>query len=245
MDKRISTDTINWIIIIGVILFVVEIAFFHGGVLWGTIFLGILLYVGWKNYRSIWGKIFFWIGLIGFIVSILNLIAVRFLIIVLIIMLLVDYAKSKKENNHIKPLVYIEEKNSHSQEPLIRTQPIFKQFFYGDQETDNTAYEWHDINIQGGIGDRTIDLSNTVLPNETAIVSIRHLVGNITIYIPYEVEFVIHHSAIFGRAYILNEQHHQMTNQVLSYRTKNFDTNVPRVKIITSLISGNIEVIRK
>ena len=102
-------------------------------------------------------------------------------------------------------------------------------------DTEETAYEWQDINIHGGIGDRIIDLSNTVLPEDTAVISIRHLVGNIVIYVPYEVEIMIHHSAIFGRSYILNEYIHNLMNQIISYKTKNYDTTYPRVKIITSI----------
>lgn len=243
MFKKLSTDTINWIIIIGVILFIIEIAFFHGGIIGTAIFTGFLIYIGWKNYTTLFGKISFWVGLVGFIFAVLNMIAVRFLIIVFIILLLIDYLKSSKETSRIHPTIYIEQ-NNEAKEPIIKINPIFKQIFYGNQHTEETAYEWEDINIHGGIGDRIIDLSNTVLPEETAVISIRHLVGNIVIYVPYEVEIMIHHSAIFGRSYILNEFNHNLMNQIISYKTENYDTNYPRVKIITSIVSGNIEVKR-
>lgn len=239
-----STNTVNLSLLIGVVLFIIEIAFFNGGVLWAGAFFGFLLYIGWKRYSSLWGKVFFWIGLIGLIIAILNMIAVRFLIIVFVVLLLIDYLKSTKEPKHIEPVLYLDDTLNVEREPLIKTEPLLKQVFYGNERTNQHAYEWNDINIQGGIGDRIIDLNNTVLPNDTAVISIRHFVGNITIYIPYETEFMIHHSAVFGRAYILNEKHHQLMNQILSYKTENFDTSIPRVKIITSIISGNVEVKR-
>lgn len=242
--KRISTDTLNWIVLIGIVLFIVEIAFFHGGVLWAAAFFGFLFYIGRKYYHELWGKISFWVGLIGLIVSVLNMIAIRFLIIVFIVLLLIDYMKQKRHVNRIEPILYVDIDAKRDKEPLIKTNPFFKQQLFGHQQTSKPAYEWHDINIHGGFGDRIIDLNDTVLPKDTAIISIRHLVGNITIYIPYDVEFAIHHSAIFGRAYILNEFDDQLMNQVLSYKTEKYDVTVPRVKIITSIASGNIEVKR-
>ena len=243
MLKKISTDTINWIVIIGVILLIIEIAFFDGGAIGSAIFSGILAFIGWKNYSKMWGKVLFWVGLIWLIFAILNMIAVRFLILAFLVLLLIDYTKSKQDPKFIEPTVYIEQ-NNENKEPVIRLHPLLRQILYGDESTSENAYEWNDINIHGGIGDRVIDLSNTVLPNDTAVVSIRHFVGNIKIYVPYEVEIMVHHSAIFGRAYILNEYHPQLMNQVLSYQTENYESTYPRIKIITSVISGNIEVKR-
>lgn len=243
MLKKISTDTINWIVIIGVILLIVEIAFFDGGPIGSAIFFGILIFIGKSNYTKMWGKVLFWFGLIGLIFAIINMIAVKFLIIALLVLLLIDYMKSKQNPIHLEPTIYIDG-NSEEKEPTIRLHPLFRQILYGDEATPHTAYEWNDINVHGGIGDRIIDLSNTVLPNDTAVISIRHLVGNIVIYVPYEVEIMVHHSAIFGRAYVLNKYHPQLINQVLSYKTENYDHTYPRIKIITSIISGNIEVRR-
>ncbi len=242
MFKRLSTDAINWVFIIGIILFIVEIIFFHGSLIVTSVFLGFLVFIGWKNYFATWGKVIFWIGLCGIAITFLNMIAVKFIIVVFIIFYLIDYAKTKN-TTYIKPHIS-DDPIIYPEEPLIKMNNGFKQILYGDERTDETAYEWHDINIQGGIGDRIIDLSNTVLPEDTAVISIRHGIGNITIYLPYETEFMMHHSAIFGRAYILHKKHLHLLNQHFSYKTEGYDTKGPRVKIITSLVSGNIEVKR-
>src|SRR5699024_12244663 len=94
----------------------------------------------------------------------------------------------------------------------------------------------------GGIGDRVIDLSNAVTLDDTAIISIRHGIGNITIYIPYDTDFMINHSAVFGRAYILNKQHEQLLYQQLYYLSE-YNTNaISRVNNDTIHITGNIVV---
>ena|SRR5699024_10275533 len=243
MFHRLSTDTLNWIIIIGVILFVIEIAFFHGGMIVAALFSGVFIYVGWKNYVQLWGKVLFWLGVVGLILSILNMLAVRFLIIAAIVLFLMNYYKSKQEKDVDTPdLPGYDEVIT---DPVIEIEPLFTHKILGDEKTDDISYQWRDVNIHGVFGDRIIDLSNTVLPNDTAIISIRHVIGNITIYIPYEVEVSIHHSSVFGRAHIFGEHHWNLMNQSFHYQTAAYNhTKQPRVKIVTSLLSGDIEVKR-
>ncbi|MEC5425001.1 cell wall-active antibiotics response protein LiaF [Virgibacillus sp. C22-A2] len=242
MFKRLDTDTLNWILIIGVILFIIELAFFHGGMIASAMFSALFIFIGWKNFTKLWGKIFFWLGIVGVVFAVLNMLAVRFLIIAAIVLFIINYSKSKKESEFIKPGLSADQEII--LDPIIKVKPLFTHRIFEDQKTDDTAYQWHDINIHGAFGDRTIDLSNTVLPNDTAVVSIRHIVGNIEIYVPYEVEVSIHHSSVFGRAHILGEHHWKLMNQSLSYKTEKYDTTLPRVKIVTSLLSGDIEVKR-
>jgi len=242
MFKRLTTDTLNWIMIIGVILFIIELTFFHGGAIFWALFSGIFTYIGWKKFAHLWGKILFWTALIGLIMSVLNMMAVRFLILVGIVLFIVHYWKSKKEVDQIEPVV--EPYTSGETLEEINITPLFDQRLFGDQETVDHAYAFRDVNIHGFFGDRMIDLSNTVLPDDTAVISIRHVLGNIEIYVPYEVEVCIHHSSVLGRATILGNYHKKLMNQTLSYQTENYDNAHQRVKIITSIISGDIEVKR-
>src|SRR5699024_7683037 len=240
--NRLSTQTVNWILVIGIILFTIEIIFFRGGLIVTAVLLGAAVYIGWKHQRDTWGKVVFWIGLIGLLITFLNMLAVRFIVIIFIILYLIDYSKTKHKRylqpeQSIDPVIV-------QDEPIVKMHPLFTQMLYGDQKAESNAFEWRDINIHGGIGDRVIDLSNAVTLDDTAIISIRHGIGNITIYIPYDTDFMIHHSAVFGRAYILNKQHEQLLNQQLSYQTEYYPNAMTRVKIVTTLISGNIEVKR-
>lgn len=242
MFERLSTDKLNWIIMISVVLFIMEFSFFNSGLIFSALFSGICIYIGWKHFTEVWGKVLFWVGIVSLTFSILNMMAVRFLIIVVLIMLIIHYIKSKEDATHIEPQFLVHEQQN--QEQLYQKTPLFPHRFWGAQKTADTAYGWKDINIHSGVGDRVIDLSHTVLPEDTAIISIRHILGNIEIYVPYEVEVSIHHSAIFGKAYILGNPHHKLVNETLLYETEEYRTKQPRVKVITSLISGDIEVKR-
>ncbi|WP_430791124.1 cell wall-active antibiotics response protein LiaF [Virgibacillus flavescens] len=242
MFNYLKTDTFNWILITGVILFIIEITFFGGGMIISALFFGLFIYIGWKRFYKLWGKVFFWIGVIGLVFAIFNMMAIRFFVVVAILLFIINYSKSKKVPEYLSPHVSAEE--PFQQEKIIKTKPLFEHKIFGNQETVDEAYQWRDINIHGAFGDRVIDLSNTVLPDETAVISIRHLVGNIEIYIPYEVEVSIHHSSVFGRTNIFGTYFQKLTNQSFLYKTEKYETVNPRVKIITSLLSGDIEVKR-
>ncbi|WP_404454156.1 cell wall-active antibiotics response protein LiaF [Oceanobacillus kapialis] len=242
MHKKFSTDTLNWILIIGGILLIFEIAFFFGGTIIPAIFSALIIYFGWRKYYRLWGKVVFWIGVISLVLSILNLMAVRFLLIALIILFIINYYKSKKEPMHVVPDSM--RNRAATDEVVTRIKPLFTHQLFGDQQTNDMAYGWQDINIHGGFGDRIVDLSNTVLPNDTAIISIRHAIGNIQIFVPYEVEVSLHHSSVFGRAYVFGETDWKLMNHSIIYQTAHYDTAVTRVKVITSIFSGDIEVVR-
>lgn len=242
MFNRLSTNTINWILIIGVILLIVEISFFNGGLVFSVLFSSFITYIGWKKYKKLWAKILFWIGMVSLVITVLNMIAVRFLFFVGIFLFIKHYTQSKKEPEIIVPY-FGDNEGQNKHEKLIHVEPLIQQRFFGDLKTSECIYEWRDINIHGGFGDRIIDLSNTVLPNE-AIISIRHFIGNIKIYIPYEVEVSIAHSSLIGRANLLGEHDVKLINQTISCRTEEYTSKKPRVKIITSIWSGDIEVKR-
>lgn len=240
MFKKLKTDTLNWIMIVGVILLILEIIFHFGGAVIPAIFSAIFAYIGWKNFQHLWGKVLFWIFIVSFVFCILNLWAVRFLIVVVIVLWLKDYYESKNSKS-LKPNL---PNHVIHNDKLIKMKPLFQNKLFDDMQTEDMAYQWRDVNIHGGIGDRVIDLSNTVLPNDTAVISIRHLVGTIEIYVPYEVEVSIHHSSVFGRAHIFDEKDMKLVNKSLLFQTEHYDSTYPRVKIITSIFSGDIEVKR-
>ncbi|WP_096438266.1 cell wall-active antibiotics response protein LiaF [Alteribacter populi] len=241
MFQRISTEAFNWIFLIGAVLFVFEVLFFGGGFAFGVIFLALLLYIGRKYYHKLIGKLCFWIGLVSLVFTVLNLMAVRFLFISLVCLFFYRYYRSKKDPETLEP--EFGEQPGSQVEPMVYVLPLFKNRFIGQQKTSEVPYAWRDINIQGGIGDRIIDLSNTVIP-DNAIISIRHGVGNIKIFVPYEVEVSVSHSAWFGRATIFQEKNTKLFNQQLAYQTAEYDERKPRVKIVTSVLSGDIEVKR-
>ncbi|WP_101842259.1 cell wall-active antibiotics response protein LiaF [Halobacillus sp. Marseille-P3879] len=237
MLKRMSTDTVNIILLIGAVLLVMEVVFFNGGLIFSVAFSSVLIYLGWRRYNRLWAKIIFWIGAASLFITVINMMAVRFLIVAALVMLILHYYRSKDDPARIEPVVFEDVE-------LNSSEPVLKQKFFGNEATPDRAYKWYDINIHGGFGERIVDLSNTVLPNDEAVISIRHFVGSLYIYVPYEVEVSVQHSAVLGRATIFQYRNTKLMNQTISYQTPNYSTRKPRVKIVTSIGSGNIEVKR-
>lgn len=244
MFNRLSTNTVSWILIIGVILLAVEVFFFRGGMIVSAFIAGLITYFGWKRFSRTTGKIIFWIGLAWLAFSVLNTLAVRFILVACIVLFILDYNKSRNFKERLNPNRY-QGVNEMNAEQLVKVEPLFDSRLFGEDRTDDQPYKFRDINIHSLYGDKIVDLGNTILPDDVAVISIRQLVGNIVIYVPYDVEVSIHHNSVFGRAYIFGEFNGSLVNKSLQYETERYGENIlPRVKIITSLISGDIEVRR-
>src|SRR5699024_6289663 len=169
MFNRISTETMNWILIIGIILLILEVTFFRAGLIITAVIMFAIAFWGWKTYKTTLGKVLFWIGSISIIIIFLNMNAVRFILLVGIVLFLMDYYKTGR-TSYLKP-EHHEDNVIYPEEPIVQMNPLFKQSIYGNKQTKESAYEWRDINIQGAIGNRKIDLSNAVINDDSAIIS--------------------------------------------------------------------------
>src|SRR5699024_6029162 len=109
---------------------------------------------------------------IGLAITILNMLAVRFLILVFIILFLIDYAKNKNEQHLIPRQVAPDGDIVNDEEVVVEIHPLLQSMLNGKQTMPDSAFEWRDINIFSGIGDKIIDLSQSITTDDTAIVSI-------------------------------------------------------------------------
>ncbi|WP_347862098.1 cell wall-active antibiotics response protein LiaF [Salimicrobium sp. PL1-032A] len=233
MLNKMGTDTINKLLLVLVVVLAAEIFLFDGDNLFSLLFSGLLVYFGHRSYNRKAGKVMFWIGLVFLIMTIMSMAVVRFLLFLFLVLLIYNYTQSGKRSDS----------PSFPEGPVLTPEePVLSSKLWGDDSTPS-SYAWNDINIHGGIGDKTIDLSRTVLPDK-ALISIRHLIGNITIYVPYDTEIAIDHSSVIGRATIFDFEKKELWNQNIHYRTEHYGIASPGVRIVTSVFSGDIEVKR-
>jgi len=241
--NKIKSDNLNAFFLLGIILLIIEVTFFNGGVLFSFVISFGCIYIGRKKLPRTFGKILFWFGWISLAFTILNMMTVKFLILAVLIYLLIQFIQSKKKPHYIKPDIKESEKTS-KQEPILRRQPLFQNIVMGQQKTPEYVYEWNDVNIQSGIGDTIIDLSYTVLPKGESVIFIRNVIGNVQIFVPYEVEVKVHHSVLYGATTIFENQDAKTVNQTLHYQTEQYDHAEPKLKIVTSIGVGDLEVKR-
>ncbi|WP_335872736.1 cell wall-active antibiotics response protein LiaF [Bacillus sp. 2205SS5-2] len=239
---NIKADFISWTVLVGIILLLLEISFNDGGPFFLLLINIGCIYYGRKNFKSTFGKVLFWFGLISFIITILNTMAFKFWLMAILVYVIVRYAQSKEIPHLIKPEVQLDE--GVKRDEIIRSQPLFQNKWIGSQETTEHVYEWNDINVQGGIGDTVVDLSYTVLPKGEAVIFLRHFIGNVKIFIPYEVEVSLQHSVIAGATNIFGVEEKTNFNKVFRYKTASYQEATSKVKIMTSLGIGDIEVKR-
>ncbi|WP_044749283.1 cell wall-active antibiotics response protein LiaF [Bacillus alveayuensis] len=242
MVKQLKKDFISWILFIGVILFLGELLFFHGGTIFFLIMAIGCIYIGRKQMPRTSGTVLFWFGVISLMILVFNMIAFRFLLFVFLLYIIIRFVRSKQKPIYITPT--IEETEKIQEESLLTRKPLLKNVLFGSQKTPEHIYEWNDVNIQTGIGDTVVDLSYTLLPKGEAVIVIRHLLGNVQIIVPYEIEVSVHHSVIAGSVKIFEHSEMNIWNETLHFQTAGYDEAAQKIKIVTSMIVGSLEVKR-
>lgn len=145
-------------------------------------------------------------------------------------------AHPEKVEVKIAPEVFEFEKKAY-----VKIEPFFKNMLVGKMRHLEDVYELDDINIQFGLGDIYIDLSNTMIPVGETVILIRGLVGNIRLDVPYDIELSMHTSMLVGKTNLFNESQH-VFNVTQKYRTAEYKTATRKVKVVTSVFISDIEV---
>jgi lia operon protein LiaF len=243
MLKNAKNDYVGWLVIIGVIILLLEILFFNRGLIFSLFISGGMIYLGRKRTGKKRGKLLFYCGILFFIISIVNMMTFKFLLLAIILHFFIQFLNSKRNPKKIVPDM-IQPEQTQQQETMISSKPLLENIFIGQQKTPLGVYEWNDVNIQSGIGDTIIDLSYTMLPKGETVIFIRNIIGNIQILIPYEIEVSIHHSSVVGSTNVIGNQGSKLFNQVFQLKTPGYENAEQKVKIFTSLLVGNLEVSR-
>lgn len=119
----------------------------------------------------------------------------------------------------------------------------FRRPWIGNERIGSNIYEWDDINFSIISGDTIIDLGNTLLPKEDNVIMVRKGFGRTRILIPFGIGIMLEHSSLRGQA-IFEGQRYVLRNESIKLYSDDFDENQRRIKIVTSTLMGEIEVIR-
>ncbi|MBF0780730.1 MULTISPECIES: cell wall-active antibiotics response protein LiaF [unclassified Granulicatella] len=119
---------------------------------------------------------------------------------------------------------------------------VQKAYWLQERKMISSNYEWDDIHLMSWFGDTTIHLGNTILPEETSIIVIHKLIGDVRIIVPLGVGVSLNHSTIRGHV-LFEKEHHFLKHEQLSIYSENYIAARRRIKIVTSVYVGNVEVI--
>ncbi|TYS67163.1 cell wall-active antibiotics response protein [Sutcliffiella horikoshii] len=240
MLNKMKSDYLSFIIVVASLIFLLEILFFNTGLIFSFLFSGFLMYIGKKKWHWLIGKALFVIGVLSITFTVFNMMTFNFLILATVLYFLYKFLQAKKHPVEMQPSIMPKQ-----EEQVVRNeQKWFTNKLFGGQKTPDHSYTWDDVNIQCGISDTQIDLSYTVLPKGESIIFIRNVIGNIQIMVPYELELNIVHSGMVGSINILEQEEKSILNQTVHYQTANYREATHKVKIVTSIFVGSIEVKR-
>lgn len=119
---------------------------------------------------------------------------------------------------------------------------IYRNKWFGDDFVGNEVFEWQDKNYQKIMGDTFFDLGNTILPKRENILLIRKGFGDTKILIPRDIAVSVDVSVALGKV-IIDEEEFNLKNETIKWRSQNYDTAIRKIKIVSSTIIGEIEVV--
>ena len=112
----------------------------------------------------------------------------------------------------------------------------------GNEKIGDQIYEWDDINMVKFAGDTIIDLGNTLLPKSENVIILRKGFGNTRILVPMGIGILLEHSAINGVVRFEGKDTY-LRNETLKIYSRQYDSSNRKLKIVTSIFIGDIEVI--
>lgn len=117
-----------------------------------------------------------------------------------------------------------------------------KRSWIGSERIGNSVFEWDDINFTIFAGDTIVDLGNTLLPKDESFIVIRKGFGKTRIIVPVDVGIMIEHSALRGKVNFEGEVF-GLKNESVKLYSSHYEQSSRKIKIITNILVGDLEVI--
>jgi lia operon protein LiaF len=210
----------------------------------GALIFAFIMIMFGRNYRKksryVRGNVLLFVGGLIFVFFLFS--SAAFVLVLFACLAFVGYQliqgqqKSKMVQVEIKEKGYINEEKQ-----IYRTEPYLKNIMVGNVRIMDHIYELEDINVQYGIGDVEIDLTTAMIPEGETVIVIRGVIGNIRLYVPYDIELSLNHSVVIGKVVLPNHEETGFNRNVI-FKTEHYKEAPRRIKIISSLIVGDTEV---
>lgn len=226
--NHLKTKPLTTILIILLLIVFAELTIFENGGAFLLLIGGFLLYRSFSKRK----KLYFWLGAFFSFLAILNLWSLRFFIVCVLIYILYKYMTKEHQSVSIDSNAFTYgtiEKNK-----FVDLYPLPKE-----------NYKWQDVQIQNLLGDYILDVTETILPIGTSVITVRQGMGKVTVILPYEIPFRLQYTTVVGEAKILHYPAKRLWNQRLVF--EDGDPSEAKRKLIIHVATwfGDVEVIRK
>lgn len=219
------------IIVIGVIILInsLQIHAFVSRFLLPVIFVAIGLHFYRHHHRLLAGILFGLAIILFFKINIFGLIVAGLFIYFGYNMLKKEDPDDEYQNGN--------EKTFHTHQSVGNV----KKSFIGEVHYTHARFDLEDLTIQQGIGDVKIDLTKAIIKDGETVIIVNGWVGDIDIYVPYDLNVSVDASVSFGDLKVLGQSEGGV-NRNISIRTAQYKESSKKVKLILSLFIGDIDV---
>lgn len=186
----------------------------------------------------------------GIILMFLSLLSTTASWVILIALVIFKVGENQKLFNTIKEPLFKKETKWREKEFISvrfnqnkeETVKKIRRKWFNDDTFGDEIYEWEDVNITKLAGDTVVDLGNTILPKENNIVMLRKGFGDTKLLVPEEVAVSLDLSVLLGKVKIGNEEL-ILKNETLKWRSDRYEQSSRKIKLISNVLFGEIEVI--
>ncbi|MDZ7834152.1 MAG: cell wall-active antibiotics response protein LiaF [Alkalibacterium sp.] len=119
---------------------------------------------------------------------------------------------------------------------------LYRNKWIGDDTVGKEILQWEDYNVQKIMGDSFFDLGNTILPIKENVLMIRKGFGDTKLFIPKDVALTLDVSVMLGKL-IIEDKVFDMRNETVKWQSENYDSSLRKIKIVTSTMIGEVEVV--
>ena len=119
--------------------------------------------------------------------------------------------------------------------------PKMKHSLIGNLYLTAPRWELTDMNIWHAIGEVKIDLSRALIHETETVLIINGWIGDIDIYVPYDLEVAISANINIGDIDMFGNKEGGF-NRSISIETNNYRDAAKRVRVIISLIVGDVDI---
>lgn len=114
--------------------------------------------------------------------------------------------------------------------------------WFGDDSMGKDIFEWEDKNYTRVVGDTFFDLGNTILPKKENIILIRKGLGDTKIIVPRDTSLSIDVSLGLGKL-VIDKEEYTLKNETVKWQSSDYAASMRKLKIVTSTLVGEIEVV--
>lgn len=147
----------------------------------------------------------------------------------------------QKEHNQKKRSQTEQKTDTKDGHTFNKVEPTVRSVLLGDFHLMNHHFELEDLIIRNGIGDVKIDLTKAIIPEGETVLVVSAWIGDIDIYVPYDLDLAVSATVTIGDLDILSDKQGGFQRHV-SLKSKNYGASKRRVKLILSLLIGDIDV---